>query len=219
MRPRVSGQRCPPLALLEQAEAQNSLSSRIKISMSSETMRSEDNPFRKCPLQNSTFLVSLFLYVSTFWECNTILAHYQLSWLLATVCDANLRWHPNLTITAFPKTPTSGKSPSSHCSETRSGRLLVSLPRSECASAVRRISIPKDSLWLLSVFPSPGPLTAQTVTCVRGDVADVMAVGPHADGNIKKMLRCWSEAGISEARRRWEVGGWNATGIKIPDQN
>lgn len=83
------------------------------------------------------------------------------------------------------------------------------------ASAVRCISIPKDSLLLLSVFPSPGRLTAQTVTCVRGDVTDVMTAGPHAvDGNIKKMLRCWSEAESSQARRRLSGG---RTGLGVGD--
>lgn len=94
---------------------------------------------------------------------------------------------------------------------------------SEGASAVRCISIPKDSLMLLSVSPSPGPLTAQAVTCVRGDVVDVMTAGPHADGNIK---RC-SDVGLRRKAVRRGAGslvaglggrvgeGSNAPWIKI----
>lgn len=59
---RVSGQRCPPLAPLEQAEARNSLRTRVKISMSTETMRSEDKPFKKCSFQKQRFLVFVMYF-------------------------------------------------------------------------------------------------------------------------------------------------------------
>lgn len=69
---------------------------------------------------------------------------------------------------------------------------------------------------LLSLFPFPGLLTAQTVTCARGDVADVTMAAPHADGNIKKkdaqMLvlgrkQSGEAAGSSVAGLGWVAGG------------